>query len=484
MPILFTVPYKWRAWNSTKVGLPRGQHDLLLRHWDSHSEEWQRLCSSLEAAIQGLWQCEPDLDALNQVLIEGCQNFTPHDHGPGKTSPTFWTWANGHPGLALPAIATQTTYSSRLQQLFGTWVKVARLQSWKRDTNQKARKAKRDKLAQTIEQARWHWANNDSHKYFKVVNSLTPKTRPSRPQLRRHEGQLMSPEEELGWIQEYMAGLYSGVDLPAQPFHLAELPFEAPDLVHGLQGLFGRTSVPNHVAPSFVSKALASTIGPLVFEWVKWWMHGGMIPQEWRKGWVVLLPKPNKLPVEPKVLRPIALQTPLSKTVMSLFVHEARKITLPALTWFPQFAYLPGRGTWEAITRVQAHVREVQALHHRWRYDANKRNEMGTQRPLVFGGCQLFLDLTGAFDAMPREHLYSAFALLGLPIELISLLMKWHTQTSYVIQWKGLSAEQPTFKGVRQGTLFLGELYCPGLEYDCARSLRRLDGGMLHLLRR
>ena len=328
VPILFTVPYKWRAWNSTKVGLPRGQHDLLLRHWDSNSEEWQGLCSSLETVIHGLWHGEPDLDALNQVLLDGCQNFTPQDQGPDKSSPTFWTWANGHAGLALPAVATQTTFSSRLQQLFGTWVKVARLQSWKRVTNQKAKIAKQAKLAQTIAQARRHWANNDSHKYFKVVNSLTPKTRPSRPQLRRHAGQLMSPEEELGWIQEYMTGLYAGVDLPAQPFHLAELPFETPDLVQGLQGLFGRTSVPPHVAPSFVWKALASTIGPLVFEWVKWWMQGGMIPHEWRKGWVVLLPKPNKLPVEPQVLRPIALQTPLSKTVMSLFVHEARKITL------------------------------------------------------------------------------------------------------------------------------------------------------------
>ena len=136
---------------------------------------------------------------------------------------------------------------------------------------------------------------------------------------------------------------------------------------------------------------------------------------------------------------------------MSLFVHEARKFSLPTLTWYPQFAYLPGRGTWEAITRVQAHVRKVQALHHRWRYDANQRADERTTRPHVFGGCQLFLDLTGAFDAMPREHLYSAFSLIGLPHDLISLLMTWHTQTSYVIQWKGLSAEQSTFRGVRQG---------------------------------
>ena len=79
------------------------------------------------------------------------------------------------------------------------------------------------------------------------------------------------------------------------------------------------------------------------------------------------------------------------------------------MTWFPQFAYLPGRGTWEAITRVQAHVKAVQGLHQQWKYDAGQVKAPGIKRPLVYGGCQLFLDMTGAFDAMPREHLKEAF---------------------------------------------------------------------------
>ena len=172
---------------------------------------------------------------------------------------------------------------------------------------------------------------------------------------------------------------------------------------------------------------------------------------EWRRGWVVLLPKPNKPPSEPKALRPIALQTPVAKTVMSLFVHHAKLHALPGLIWYPQFAYLPGRGTWEAITRVTAHVHEVQALLARWKYDANSTVRGDSGRPKIYGGCQLFLDLTGAFDAMPREHLLDAFRLLNLPEELILLLLTWHTETAYIIQWKGLEAEQATFRGIRQG---------------------------------
>ena len=58
------------------------------------------------------------------------------------------------------------------------------------DNQSKGKEAKKAKLSNTIEQARRHWVNNDSHKYFKVVNTLTPKARPPRPQLRRPGGDI------------------------------------------------------------------------------------------------------------------------------------------------------------------------------------------------------------------------------------------------------------------------------------------------------
>ena len=103
---------------------------------------------------------------------------------------------------------------------------------------------------------------------------------------------------------------------------------------------------------------------------------------------------------------------------MSLFVQHAKLLALPGLIWYPQFAYIPGRGAWEAISRVTAHVREVQTPLARWKYDANTAGNGREQKPRVYGGCQLFLDLTGAFDAMPREHLWDAFRLLNLILSL------------------------------------------------------------------
>ena len=210
----------------------------------------------------------------------------------------------------------------------------------------------------------------------------------------------MSPEEELDWISQYMKDIYKGEDLVHPPFQMDSLPFQAQDMTRALQVVSSRTGVPPHIAPSFVWKELAAELGPLLTNWCHQWLSHGMIPTEWRRGWVVLLPKPNKPPTEPKALRPIALQTPLSKTVMSLFVHSAKLHALPGLIWYPQFAYLPGRGTWEAITRVTAHVREVQDLLARWKYDANSTVRGDSGRPRVYGGCQLFWTSLGLL--MPR----------------------------------------------------------------------------------
>ena len=116
----------------------------------------------------------------------------------------------------------------------------------------------------------------------------------------------------------------------------------------------------------------------------------------------------------------------------------------------------------------------------RWKYDANAPVNDRESRPKVYGGCQLFLDLTGAFDAMPREHLWDAFRLLKLPDDIILLLLTWHTETAYIVQWKGLEAEQATFRGIRQG--------CRGAPFFWACFIAlilgcSLDEEQLHFLR-
>ena len=207
----------------------------------------------------------------------------------------------------------------------------------------------------------------------------------------------MSPQEELDWISQYMKERHlQGRGLGPPFFSDGLIALSGPGHDQSSPGpLFQDWRSTSHCSQLCLEGALAEELGPLLTYWCQQWLSHGMIPLGWRRGWVVLLPKPNKPPTEPKALRPIALQTPLSKTVMSLFAHSAKLHALPGLIWYLQFAYLPGRGTWEAITRVTAHVREVQTLLARWKYDANSTVRGDSGRPKVYGGCQLFLDLTG-----------------------------------------------------------------------------------------
>ena len=79
------------------------------------------------------------------------------------------------------------------------------------------------------------------------------------------------------------------------------------------------------------------------------------IPQSWKDGSLFLLPKPGKKPDTAANLRPLALQDPLGTTILGLLTTAARSSVLSTLCAQPQYAYLPQRGTFEAISRAVNH---------------------------------------------------------------------------------------------------------------------------------
>lgn len=85
-------------------------------------------------------------------------------------------------------------------------------------------------------------------------------------------------------------------------------------------------------------------------------MSAGTIPQEWRKGWVVLFPKPSKPSVEPKALRPSVEHSDSDVTFCSSsqIGHLACFGLVPSVC-IPAW-YLG------SIRCVQPHIREVQDL--------------------------------------------------------------------------------------------------------------------------
>ena len=197
------------------------------------------------------------------------------------------------------------------------------------------------------------------------------------------------------------------------------------------------------------STEIASPLYMLLQQW--WAQSPPYIPSTWKDGWMVWLTKPNKPPDHPKNLRPLALQEPLGKCVTTLLARALRSFAFCKLTTMPQWAYISGRGTGDALARVSQHCARVQNMmaHHSRRTP----HVIADGRPIlpVCGGLQLFVDLSRAFDAIPREFPYHSLHKLEAPPMLTRLIQGWHTDTHYIVQHGQIEDRVPTAIGVRQG---------------------------------
>jgi len=88
------------------------------------------------------------------------------------------------------------------------------------------------------------------------------------------------------------------------------------------------------------------------------------LPTKWRDGWLHLFPKPNKPTKIPANLRPIALQCPLGKCLARVIKTRILGNVLQHLDSVLQYAYLPGRSTYNAISRIAQHCRAARREVH------------------------------------------------------------------------------------------------------------------------
>jgi hypothetical protein len=67
------------------------------------------------------------------------------------------------------------------------------------------------------------------------------------------------------------------------------------------------------------------------------------------------------------------------------------------------------------------------------------------------GGLLVTLDLSKAFDMVPRGHLFRCLSILGVPDVLLDFLNAIYHQTDFTFQHRGQTRNVETSKGIRQG---------------------------------
>ena len=185
-----------------------------------------------------------------------------------------------------------------------------------------------------------------------------------------------------------------------------------------------------------------------------------VVPTTWTDSTLHFLTKPNKPAKRAQDLRPIALQSAGAKAVLLAIKDRLMPFFLEAMVRLPQYAYVAGRGTTEAILRVTLHcvcIRDVlqtqkMTIHDRF---------AGARRAGCVGGIQMSLDLSKAFDMLSHEVLILAMTHAGVSVDLQNVIMAFYDQSVYVVKGRGshTSHRIALRRGVRQGCILSPALW-------------------------
>ncbi|CAE7214168.1 Capn15 [Symbiodinium sp. CCMP2592] len=116
----------------------------------------------------------------------------------------------------------------------------------------------------------------------------------------------------------------------------------------------------------------------------------------------------------------------------------------------PQFSYIAGRSTEDALRRVFSHCAEGRRLRTSHARNPHQRFA-GLKIPAFQGGVQICLDLASAFDMVPHSLVREALLEAGVEAGPASLLLSWLSSCSYDLHLSGLRANIVARRGVKQG---------------------------------
>ena len=277
-------------------------------------------------------------------------------------------------------------------------------------------------------------------------------------------GRHLTLKAELDHLHDHFQQVFA--DLP--PEEHAPCPqtmrLSEQEISEALAGLPTWKAAPLHCQPNLVWKVFAPAIAPALYQIMQGCIQNQMIPRAWQDSWLILLPKPGKLGMSAKDLRPISLQDPGGKALLKQLTLQARTYCLSYLCALPLYGYLPFRGTADALQRVFSHCFEAESLCKANTYSIHRLRQ-GHQTTELAGGLQLAIDISAAFDRVERERLWLAMEQSEIPPDLAAIIKQWHLHAHYHIEHAGLHRSFRSTRGVRQGCVcapLLWVLYTKG----------------------
>ena len=178
-----------------------------------------------------------------------------------------------------------------------------------------------------------------------------------------------------------------------------------------------RKAVPPEAAPAALWRACVAETSPFIAREVnqQWREPELQIRQDWADANVALLPKVKARTDSPLDWRPIGLQNPVGKTLMKILVARAKDQIHQLVMQYPQTAYVPHRSTHTALKRVYQHCARVRRCCQKQRTTIDEKS-LGLQRSTNYGGLQISMDLSAAFDLVPWGAVKEALELAQVDV--------------------------------------------------------------------
>ena len=353
--------------------------------------------------------------------------------------------------------------STALRICLHAWRQARSLAHEIKQLKTRSRQRRREVWMQRLAEGEKALARQDAYALFQVIQDLAPRRSRTRVQIRDARGHVLVPDEEALALVAYWSDIFCQGSDVRPPRRLQQALHLTPANIHSaLRRLKGRKAVAPGNAPAAVWKALAGPLSRYLADYLHaHWTPGVLaVPTTWTDSTLHFLTKPNKPAKRAQDLRPIALQSAGAKAVLLTVKDRLMPFFLEAMVRLPQYAYIAGRGTTEAILRVTLHCACVRDALQTQKLTIHDRFA-GARRAECVGGIQMSLDLSKAFDMLSHEVLILAMTHAGVSVDLQNVIMAFYDQSVYVVKSRGTHASHRIAlrRGVRQGCILSPALW-------------------------
>ncbi|OLP79705.1 LINE-1 retrotransposable element ORF2 protein [Symbiodinium microadriaticum] len=365
------------------------------------------------------------------------------------------------PGFKASALQTWQLYHSMrrpgprtLRGLLQQWRQVAQFRRASQALRQQSRRLKQHFYLEQIKEAERADSQGDQRALFQVVKRLGPRSGRCASRLLTAEGHLMTAPQQLEAILTFSKQAFATKEDAEQPPPLKHgLDLDVSLLQCKLSKVGIRKAVPSHIAPAAMWRLCSTPVGALLGPALCRHYSAGQVAEvegDWKDTSVVWLPKPSKKPTSVASMRPIGLQSPATKSFASALKVSVMEHLEPVVRELPQYAYLPYRGTTDALLKVHQHFEDTAALLASNRLDRFQQ-QAGKKKLTCIGGFSLSLDLSSAFDGVHRPTAYQTMLQHGVDRTTVNIIQSLHQEARYHFTVGTHAACVCTTNGIKQG---------------------------------